>query len=114
MPKVPQKKIVSNSVFRGGARRLRYCHLESPDDRHLPVALISVFVSYDRTVANGIRVSVLCDDFGNSEKACEEILVRSTVRMKETAFPMMDSIQKLERTCVVPSQKRAQKKESSE
>ena len=70
MPKVPQKKIVSNSVFRGGARRLRYCHLESPDDRHLPVALISVFVSYDRTVANGIRVSVLCDDFGNSEKAC--------------------------------------------
>ena len=68
MPKVLQKEIVSNSVFRGGARRLRYNHLESPDDKHSPVALISVFVSYDRTVANGIRVGVLCDDFGNSKK----------------------------------------------
>ena len=70
MPKVLWKEIVSNSVFRGGARRLRFYHLESPDDKHPLVALISVFVSYDRTVANGIRVGVLCDDFGNSEKVC--------------------------------------------
>ena len=52
---------------------------------------MGVFLGCDKTIVNGIRVGVLEDDFTNSSCPVKEVIVSTTVRMKEAAFPMMDS-----------------------
>ena len=62
-----------------------------PRDELCPVAIMGVFLGFDKTVVNGIRIGVLKDNFRSSRHPVKEIIVSTTVRMIETAFSMMDS-----------------------
>ena len=61
------------------------------DDKLSSVAVMGVFLGYDTTIVNGIRVGVLEDCLRKRNHPVKDVIVSTTARMKYTTFPTMDS-----------------------
>ena len=67
-----------------GCQAIAPLPLAARDDKLSPVALMGVFLGYDKTIVNGIRVGVSEGNFRKCSQPAEEVIVSTTVRLKES------------------------------
>ena len=59
--------------------------------------MVGIFVGFDDTVSDGVRVGVLHPDYATRQEPVDTVLVATTVRLKETEMPLFEKQSKVDK-----------------